>query len=133
EPLTPACDQYSLAVIVYEMLSRKLPFWFKEAEVATTRLGVTQLIDQQQLVVSMSKRVLGQAPPKAEAIPDAAWAVIEKGLEKTAADRFDSAAAFGRALGAGIAAGGPSKTLLLAVAAGFLVVIGVLGYVIASM
>jgi serine/threonine protein kinase len=85
--LTPASDQYSLAVILYEVLTGKLPFEAKSA------------MDYLSLHVSgkpapLSLRVAGRTfPPLLDQI-------IERCLSKKIEERFASMAELGLALGA---------------------------------
>lgn len=83
--LTPGSDIYSLAVILYEVLTGKLPFDAKNA------------MDFLQLHVTgaptpLNKRVAGKTfPPLLER-------VMDRALAKKPEDRFQSAADFGQAL-----------------------------------
>jgi eukaryotic-like serine/threonine-protein kinase len=85
KPLTPASDVYSLAVILYEVLTGKLPF---EAKTAMDYI-------QHHVVgkpIPLNQRLPGKTfPPLLEQI-------IEKALSKRAEDRFDTAAELAAAL-----------------------------------
>jgi serine/threonine protein kinase len=85
KPLTPGSDIYSLAVILYEVLTGKLPFDAKSA------------MDYIQLHVTgrptpLNQRVAGKTfPPLLEHI-------IDRALAKRPEDRFNSAAEFATAM-----------------------------------
>jgi serine/threonine-protein kinase len=85
KPLTPASDTYSLAVILYEVLTGKLPFEAKSA------------MDYIQLHVTgkpapLSQRVQGKTfPPLLDQI-------VDRALAKRPEDRFASAADFASAM-----------------------------------
>jgi serine/threonine-protein kinase len=83
--LTPASDVYSIAVILYEVLTGKLPFDAKSA-MDFIQLHVTGK------PIGLSQRVPGKTfPPLLDQIMDRA-------LAKKSEDRFQSAADFGAAL-----------------------------------
>jgi serine/threonine-protein kinase len=85
KPLTPASDVYSLAVILYEVLTGKLPFDAKSA-MDFIQLHVTAK------PIPLGQRVAGRTfPPLLEQIMDRA-------LAKRCEERFSSAADFGSAL-----------------------------------
>jgi serine/threonine protein kinase len=88
-----ATDQYALGVIVYEMLSRKLPFWLKDAgEGEAPGEHETQL-------KRLFDRVAGEA---LESIPELSRrenAAIAKALAKRPEQRFASCEDFIKALG----------------------------------
>jgi serine/threonine-protein kinase len=84
-PLTPASDVYSLAVILYEVLTGKLPFDAKNA-MDYIQLHVTGK------PVPLNQRVAGKTfPPLLEQ-------VIHRALAKRPEDRFPSAAEFASAM-----------------------------------
>jgi serine/threonine-protein kinase len=88
--LTPATDQYSLAVILYEVLTGKLPF---EAKSAMEYLSLHVMSKP----IPLSERVPGRVfPPLLDHI-------IDKALAKDEAARFGSMAEFGAALSAVLA------------------------------
>ncbi len=107
----PAADQYSLAVMAYQMLGGHVPFTGDSA------------------VEIVHKHVADPVPPLSVLranLPEMVSYVVEKGLAKAAEDRFGSVADFARALkaaahGVGIAASPPgavppvriSKTALI--------------------
>src|SRR5271166_5267209 len=83
--LTPASDVYSLATILYEVLTGKLPFDAKSA-MEFVQLHVTGK------PIPLGQRVAGKTfPPLLDQIMDRA-------LAKRSEDRFQSAADFGQAL-----------------------------------
>ncbi len=85
KPLTPASDIYSLAVILYEVLTGKLPFDAKSA-MDFIQLHVTGA------PIPLNQRVAGRTfPPLLEA-------VLARALSKKPEDRFASAEEFAAAL-----------------------------------
>jgi serine/threonine-protein kinase len=83
--LTPASDVYSLAVILYEVLTGKLPFDAKSA------------MDYIQLHVTGKPIPLSQRVP-GRTFPPLLDQIIDRALAKRAEDRYASAAEFGAAL-----------------------------------
>jgi len=83
--LTPASDIYSLAVILYEALTGKLPF---EAR------GAMEFLQMQVSAppIPLNERVPGRT------FPPAVWTVMERALAKEPEARYQTAAAFGDAL-----------------------------------
>ncbi len=82
EDVTPAADQFSLAIIVYEMLSGRLPF------------------DGEQVIQIATQVVQAEPPPIQTLVPDlpsAAAAVLHKALSKRPAERFESCKEFAEA------------------------------------
>jgi serine/threonine protein kinase len=83
EDVTPAADQFSLAIIVYEMLSGRLPF------------------DGEQVIQIATQVVQAPAPPiqgLVPSLPNAAASALHKALSKAPGDRFESCKAFAVAL-----------------------------------
>jgi serine/threonine-protein kinase len=85
KPLTPGSDIYSLAVILYEVLTGKLPF---DAKTAMDYLQLHVM----GTPIPLSKRVPGKT------FPPALDEVMARALAKKPEDRFASAADFGMAL-----------------------------------
>jgi serine/threonine protein kinase len=83
--LTPASDIYSLAVILYELLTGKLPF------------DARSPLEFLQLHVAAQPIPLGERAPEAS-FPTGLAEVIAKALLKRPEDRYASAADFGAAL-----------------------------------
>jgi serine/threonine protein kinase len=86
KPLTPGSDVYSLAVILYEVLTGKLPFDAKNA------------MDYIQLHVTGKPVPLNQRVP-GKTFPALLEQVIHRALAKRPEDRFASAADFATAMG----------------------------------
>jgi serine/threonine protein kinase/DNA-binding CsgD family transcriptional regulator len=83
KPLTPATDIYSLAIVLYELLTGQLPF------------------DADEISAILMQHVVKQAAPPGTinpGIPSWLDAVIMRALEKEPANRFPSAAAMAGAL-----------------------------------
>jgi serine/threonine-protein kinase len=85
KPLTPASDIYSLATILYEVLTGKLPFEAKSA------------MDYIQLHVTGKPVPLNQRVP-GKTFPLLLEQIIDRALSKKAEDRFASAAEFAAAM-----------------------------------
>jgi serine/threonine protein kinase len=85
KPLTPASDVYSVAVILYEVLTGKLPFDAKSA------------MDFIQLHVTTKPIPIGQRVP-GRTFPPLLEQIIDRALAKRSEDRFASAADFASAL-----------------------------------
>jgi serine/threonine-protein kinase len=83
--LTPASDTYSLAIILYEVLTGKLPFEAKSA------------MDYIQLHVTGKPAPLSQRVP-GKTFPPLLDQIIDRALAKRAEDRFASAADFAAAM-----------------------------------
>jgi serine/threonine protein kinase len=90
KPLTPASDIYSLAVILYEVLTGKLPFEAK-SPMEYIQLHVTGK------PIPLGERVSGKTFAKLLS------EVIDRALAKRPEDRFDSAADFATAMQAVLA------------------------------
>jgi serine/threonine-protein kinase len=83
--LTPASDIYSLAVILYEVLTGKLPFDAKNA------------MEYIQLHVTAPPMPLEERAP-GKKFPPLLWKVLQKALAKKPEDRFAAAGEFAAAL-----------------------------------
>ena len=111
----PSVDQYSLAVIAYQMLSGQLPFKGGNKE------------EEKEL----RQEVLGKNPKKVKGLPRYANKALRKALSKEAADRYPSCVEFVNALGAGKAEANNEVWRTWAVVAAVLMLIAVLGGVYA--
>lgn len=98
EPLSRTCDQYSLGVTIYEMLSSHLPFWLKDQGTTTTRLGASELASEKDLLRKMSQRVLAEPPPPIDELPELQMQALNQALSKQGNDRYESCAALAKAL-----------------------------------
>ena len=85
KPLTPASDIYSLAVILYEVLTGKLPFDAKNP------------MEFIQLHVTAKPKPISERVP-GKTFPPLLWTVLEKALAKKAEDRYQSGGEFAHAL-----------------------------------
>ncbi len=85
--LTAGSDIYSLAVILYEVLTGKLPFDAKNP------------MEYIQLHVTAKPKPLNERVP-GKIFPPLLWTVLEKALAKKPEDRYQSAAELAHALGA---------------------------------
>ncbi len=83
--LTPGSDIYSLAVILYEVLTGKLPFDAKSP------------MEHIQLHVTTKPKPINERVP-GRTFPPLLWTVLSKALEKRSEDRYGSAAEFAHAL-----------------------------------
>jgi len=88
--LTPGSDIYSLAVILYEVLTGKLPFDAKNP------------MEYIQLHVTTKPKPINERVP-GRTFPPLLWTVLSKALEKKSDDRYQSAAEFAHALQAVLA------------------------------
>jgi len=83
--LTASSDIYSLAVILYEVLTGKLPFDAKNP------------MEFIQLHVTQKPKPINERVP-GKTFPPILWTVLSKALEKKSEDRYGSAAEFAHAL-----------------------------------
>jgi serine/threonine protein kinase len=83
--LTPASDIYSLAVILYEVLTGKLPF------------DARNPMEYIQLHVTAKPKPINERVP-GKTFPPLLWTVLDKALSKKTEDRYNSAAEFAHAL-----------------------------------
>ncbi len=88
--LTPGSDIYSLAVILYEVLTGKLPFDAKNP------------MEFIQLHVTTKPKPINERVP-GKTFPPLLWTVLSHALEKKSEDRYQSAAEFAHALAAVLA------------------------------
>ena len=88
--LTPGSDIYSLAVILYEVLTGKLPFDAKNP------------MEYIQLHVTTKPKPINERVP-GRTFPPLLWSVLSKALEKKSEDRYQSASEFAHALQAVLA------------------------------
>lgn len=88
--LTPGSDIYSLAIILYEVLTGKLPFDAKNP------------MEFIQLHVTTKPKPINERVP-GRTFPPLLWTVLSKALEKRTEDRYQSAAEFAHALSAVLA------------------------------
>jgi len=88
--LGPQSDVYSLAVILYEVLTGKLPFEAKSA------------MEYIQMHVTQPPMPLAQRAPD-KSFPPLLWPVLNRAMAKKAEDRFASAADFAEAMKAVLA------------------------------
>ncbi|MDB4936611.1 MAG: Serine/threonine protein kinase PrkC, regulator of stationary phase [Labilithrix sp.] len=88
--LTPGSDIYSLAVILYEVLTGKLPFDAKNP------------MEFIQLHVTTKPKPINERVP-GKTFPPLLWTVLSRALEKKSDDRYQSAAEFAHALQAVLA------------------------------
>jgi serine/threonine-protein kinase len=83
--LTPGSDIYSLAVILYEVLTGKLPF------------DARNPMEFIQLHVTTKPKPINERVP-GKTFPPLLWTVLSRALEKKSEDRYQSAAEFAHAL-----------------------------------
>ena len=112
-----AADQYSFAVIVYELLSHKLPFWLKELK-SQTSIDAGNFAE---LLKLQYERVISQIPESIEGLSRSENKSLLRALSKTPDQRFSSCEEFVKTL----IGEKKSKAPVLAIAAAALVVAGV--------
>ena len=89
-------DQYSLAVILYEMLAEKLPFWLKDPILNNTISGETddQLLLHEQQLRNLYNRVLSEPPSPLSFLKRHENHALLKALSKDPHNRFPSCEEF---------------------------------------
>jgi len=90
KPLTPASDIYSLAIILYEVLTGKLPFDAKNP------------MEFIQLHVTTKPKPINERVP-GRTFPPLLWTVMDKALAKRSEDRYQSGGELAHALQAVLA------------------------------
>jgi len=100
--LTPASDLYSLAVILYEALTGKLPFVAKNA------------MEYIQLHVTAKPAPIQDNAPAGRTFPPLLWTVLQKALAKEPNDRFITGTELAAALSA-VLTGATSLSKVVAV------------------
>ncbi|MCM8525726.1 MAG: protein kinase, partial [Lentisphaeraceae bacterium] len=118
-----AADQYSLAVIIYEMLSHKLPFWMKEMQ-STIEQDDNYILG---LLEKQYNRVLSEAPAPIHHLDKNQNRALQKALAKSPQQRFPTCEAFVSTL-AGKSKQAVNPTLIAA--AVILIGVGVAGFII---
>lgn len=125
-PPTLQSDQYSLAVVLYEMLSRKLPFWLRDPSVedqAKLAKDKRPLLELQ--LTAMREKVLTQPPAPIATLSKGQNAVLLRAMSKQPQERFATCEEFVTALERAGSGGGLAKPLMAAAAA--VVLLGVAG------
>ncbi|MBC7813582.1 MAG: protein kinase, partial [Burkholderiales bacterium] len=95
EPIAPEIDQYALAVVIYNLLTGKLPF-----EATTPQAFMYKHLHEQAV------------PPHSlrDEVPPATEPVLRQALAKSPDDRFETVTAFAQAFAAAVAADNGQRT-----------------------
>ena len=133
KPVSRQSDQYSLAVIIYEMLAEKLPFWLKDPITDSNSsgkngVGSDTLLFHEQQLRNLYNRVLSEAPGLLLSLNRHENKALLKALSKDPHSRFQSCEDFINALSKRSALPEVVKMPLLSSVA--LVILGTLAYVL---
>ena len=118
-----ASDQYSFAVIIYEILSHKLPFWMKELQ-STIEQDDSYMLG---LLEKQYQRVLNENPAPISSLDSNQNKALSKALAKTPQQRFPTCEAFIDNLSGKVKSGMNPMVLAAAIV---LIGIGVAGFLI---
>lgn len=125
QEVTQRADQYSFAVMVYEMLGHRLPFWLKNPKSIEVDKADKGLSHEKKQLKHLYKAVLEDAPDPIETISKQENAAILKALSKDPSLRFGSCTEFVQVL----SRKGMPAVVKLGIAAAILVLLGVGGFV----
>ncbi len=124
--ITTLADQYSLGVIVYEMLSRRLPFWLNDPRHEPEDVD-DPVERRRQLLANLRQEVLETRPALLRERSPAVNAVLFRALAKVPEERFPDSTSFIAALAKAARGGlGRARVLLIAAAVAALAVLGYL-------
>ena len=126
EELTQRTDQYSFAIMVYEILGHRLPFWLKNPkylEKAAEDKADKQLSEEERQLKNLYHDVLEKPPEPIDGLGKQENEVILRALSKNSSQRFGSCTEFVQALNRK----GMPIFVKLGIAAAILLVLGVGG------